>query len=79
MTWPSRDPNVPHPGKVFYAGEWRTPIAVAWKNMNKRRGYRRVAEARDNVRIAELPDEAEARFGSNFRAFLEGLDLDLTD
>jgi len=31
MSWPSRDPAVPHPGKVFCEGQWRTPEAAQRK------------------------------------------------
>lgn len=34
---PSRDPDVPHEGMVFYGGHWRSPAAVERMRLTDRR------------------------------------------
>ena len=34
---PSRDPNVPHPGKRFYGGHWRSLEAIERMRLTDRR------------------------------------------
>jgi hypothetical protein len=60
--FPSHDPSVLHPGKIFYAGKWRSPEGVERHRESKRRYdassrgiilHRRIRLGRERKRILE--------------------------